>query len=1113
MKFNGLLSPTYHQRWWMIGAILLVFGPLMVGHSFSEAEIPQALVNGGQSLYKVTGAEQVARRVAAPFSGQQIYELKYDSKPVQRYYAATEVGLFISDNAGHSWSKQDLPVAGAARLRQDVFAVAALNGMLWIGTHDGLFMTTQADAGWRKVTDGLPDGLIPLAIEVAAADARVMYLGSARHGVFRSDDGGYSWRAVNRGLPAAVGAAPMSPIDHLVIDPSESDIVYVSTDVNGFYVTHDGGSQWTAINEGLPVPLPYRTHTPRLAVHPRQPRVLYALIAYPVHSHRIEHRLYRSSSRGAQWDYVGTLPDQLSGHTLEFHPDRPDLLIVGHEQGVLMFSDEAVVMDHPTAQDTPLPEAPARASSQAQPPADFDVGNVAVLHDDGTLFHLFDLNGRSIQFERLEPDNYGASFVPFSFDSTPGTPLSLGDNDFVSVNIPFTFLFYNREHTSVFVNSNGNLTFGQGSRDRIPSIGFPPARIAPFWTDLDPSRGGQITVRAAADRLVVTWSNVPEVGTGALNTFQVVLFSNNRILFTFSDVRSRTGLTGISQGLALLGSVVDFTEDLPLPRVAFRTAIYESFDGRFQIAAIARRFYRTHQDDYEFLTAIGTSDTPYDVVGGGGFAFYAPIQNNVRGIGRSVGEFNGGPRAFGSAGRLEGFINFNKLSEYPDNPNQTFLGTNSTLDIMAQEFGHRWLAFVEFSDAGVPSSALLGRDFAHWSFFKDSDASEMEGNKWLDQGGGLFLSIEATSRYSMLDRYLMGLASAAEVAPFFFIRAPTDTNRVSSSPPEVGVRVRGTRQNVTVAQIIAEEGVRIPAFPTAPTRFRQAFILVVPEGRRASQDDLNKVEIIRQSWELFFNVITGGRGTVNARLSTATGADLVPAQVSVSPASVAPGSSVNLSFLVINQGQAPAAAAVHEIRLSEDAIVNANDLLLSTVATSTLAPGSSVSFSISIVIPPGIPPGQRFIGIIADSSNAVSETDETNNIAVAPLTVLGAAQADLLPTNLSVSPSTVPAGGSITVNVTIANQGVGVAASTIHQIRLSADGFIDANDTLLTTLVTPELQPGAALPFVVTTTIPAGTPAGGRFVGVLVDATNQVSETNEANNTLSVFINVTNPKR
>ncbi len=379
-----------------------------------------------------------------------------------------------------------------------------------------------------------------------------------------------------------------------------------------------------------------------------------------------------------------------------------------------------------------------------------------------------------------------------------------------------------------------------------------------------------MTVRSTADRFIVTWTNVPEAGTEALNTFQVILFNDNRIVISFGDVQSRFGLTGISQGLALLGSVVDFTQDLPLPRVSFRTAIYEFFNGAIEIDAVARRFYQTHPDEFDFLTVFGTSDTPYDVVGGA-FAFYAPIKNDVAGIGHGQGEFNGGPAAFGSSGRLQGFINMNKLSEYPASPTQTFLGTNSTLDVMAQEVGHRWLAFVNFADAGMPSSALLGRDLAHWSFFMDTDASELEGNRWRDNGNGTFTSIEATSRYSVLDQYLIGLAPPEGVPPFFYIKNPTETNgRTNSSPPDIGIRVTGTRQTVTVAQIIAEEGLRVPFFPVASNIFRQAFILVVPEGRQASREDLDKLETIRQSWEFFFRVITSGRGSIDTGLKSRT---------------------------------------------------------------------------------------------------------------------------------------------------------------------------------------------------------------------------------------------------
>jgi hypothetical protein len=45
------------------------------------------------------------------------------------------------------------------------------------------------------------------------------------------------------------------------------------------------------------------------------------------------------------------------------------------------------------------------------------------------------------------------------------------------------------------------------------------------------------------------------------------------------------------------------------------------------------------------------------------------------------------------------------------------------------------------------------------------------------------------------------------------------------------------------------------------------FILVVPEGEVASAADLNKLDLIRQFWTIFFRIIAGGRGRINTNLS------------------------------------------------------------------------------------------------------------------------------------------------------------------------------------------------------------------------------------------------------
>jgi subtilase family serine protease len=238
-------------------------------------------------------------------------------------------------------------------------------------------------------------------------------------------------------------------------------------------------------------------------------------------------------------------------------------------------------------------------------------------------------------------------------------------------------------------------------------------------------------------------------------------------------------------------------------------------------------------------------------------------------------------------------------------------------------------------------------------------------------------------------------------------------------------------------------------------------------------------------------------------------ADLIPTNLSVSPTTVTPGTSVTVNVSITNQGLGTARAASHEIRLSNDAVVDANDQLVGLFNTGDLPPGGSFFVTATVGIPAGFPSGTRFIGVVADSGNAVPESNEANNIAIAAINVSGGGVgADLVPLNMSVFPAAIPAGGQATVQVTILNQGSATAPSTTHEIRLSPDSFIDRFDTFLGSFITGDVPPGASLTFAVGITIPSGTPTGGRFMGVIADAPNVVIETNEANNITSVFITI-----
>jgi large repetitive protein len=209
------------------------------------------------------------------------------------------------------------------------------------------------------------------------------------------------------------------------------------------------------------------------------------------------------------------------------------------------------------------------------------------------------------------------------------------------------------------------------------------------------------------------------------------------------------------------------------------------------------------------------------------------------------------------------------LGKYPADPNQPFLGENSTVALVAHETGHRWLAFVQIRDyAGRTSDALLGRDQAHWSFFKDSDGSVLEGNDIEDLGGGRFRTAGAVYRYSALDQYAMGLRAESEVPPFFYVEAPANVrpSREADSAPQVGVSFDGTRRDVLIQDIVAVQGTRQPSAAESPRVHRQAFIYVLSSGRTLDGATIDRLERIRRTWEGFYDEAVERRGRVETRL-------------------------------------------------------------------------------------------------------------------------------------------------------------------------------------------------------------------------------------------------------
>lgn len=903
-----------------------------------------------------------------------------------------------------------------------------------------------------------------------------------------------------------------------VVSPDDPQVIYTASAVGHIFRSTDGGNRWESVTRGLPVPFVRPTRPPLLVIRSGAPTIIYALLSMPVHSGLIENRLYRSLDEGEHWQELKRLPENWHFFSMTLDPRDDRRLWLDADRGRLMVEEQWGTANWPPVADVKpeaLPWSTLHPSRSAQPP-DADQGNIAVLHDDGTFLELFDLSNRTIEFRPNGAGSYDASFIGFSMESNLGTRLTLGDDDTRQVNLGFFFPFYNVSRNFLFVSSNGLVTFDAPDPDGTPSIAEFVAespRIAALWDDFNPattSGADGVFVRlVGSSRAVITWKNLPEFNTTNANTVQLVLFRDGRIRLSYQSVATRDGLVGLSNGMSRTFFRVNFDRDLPAS-FGSPAPILEFFNRGLDTRAVAQRFYQTHGDDFDFLVLFGSSTFSHKLAGPEALSFTELVKNTIQGIGLPTFDRTS---AFGSGGRLQAVVVMSRLSDFPDDVNERIGRTTfTTLGVLARAVGQRWGAYVRFDDGGVPSDALLGRHRSAWSFFLDSDGSFLGGNDWRDLGGNTFRSEQATIRYSPLDQYVMGLRSSAEVPDFFFIDAPTNTGgRDRTSPPEIGVTVNGVRRTVSINQIIQAEGQRVPGPGGAPTRFRQAFVLIVPQGETANQADIDKLETIRRAWEAAFSAATENRGTVETTL-TPPGPDLVVEGLTVSPTTVNPGGTVSVSFSIANRGTQSAGSTFHEVRLSIDNVIDGSDVLLATVVTPTLSPGQSIPFNnLTVVIPSSTATGAHFLGVIADSSSSVIESNEQNNTASTPLNV-GSTLADLVVANLTVNPSSVAPGGTVSVSFTVTNQGGGPAGSATHEIRLSTDNIIDASDTLLATVGTPNLPAGAAQTFSnVSVTIPSSASPGAQFIGIRVDAGGTVTESDESNNTAAVSLTITSP--
>ena len=527
------------------------------------------------------------------------------------------------------------------------------------------------------------------------------------------------------------------------------------------------------------------------------------------------------------------------------------------------------------------PYAQTEASATSVPTSVDGIAIVEATHEVLSPPHPFDLADSSVTITP-EQDKLRVEVSRFP-DGAPlveqGTPLDLEDDDFKLVELPFSYPYFGASYENLYVNSDGNLTFVYPEASSLPRsysrAAYGPPRIAPLFRDLDPSRGGSVRVTTTSEALTVAWHAVPlfsETSIGDPQSFQVTIHQDGSIEFRYGTVDLPDAVVGLFSGEALSGVVAVDWSSVESELFDADSILAEVFvsDPAIDEFAVVHSFYRSHEDAYDAVIVFNDLDMDASDFS---LAHAYTVRNEIRGIGEYI--YDSGP-VFGSPRRLSSFVNMGALSGYPASPAVPISGLphSTMLTILAHELGHRFLAYTPFKDpeTGTLSDAMLGRQFAHWSFFLNSGASVLEGNAIKDNGEGTsprFVTTAATQTYSLLDQYLMGLRDPSEVPPTFLVTSPTSTTTSlgnASRSPEVGVEFDGVRKEIRVEDIIEAVGARRPDTSVSQRHFRHAFVLLVDEGAQPKAESLRTIRMLRRWWLAFLDLHSESRAASSADL-------------------------------------------------------------------------------------------------------------------------------------------------------------------------------------------------------------------------------------------------------
>jgi len=524
--------------------------------------------------------------------------------------------------------------------------------------------------------------------------------------------------------------------------------------------------------------------------------------------------------------------------------------------------------------------------------------------------NLFDLTGQTLRFvpvgSRYRVENLRLRWISDFGPQLAGSEARLRG---------FAFPFAGRAWRSFLVGATGSLRFGGSEKDvKADPYGHPEGGIVLDRFDqlgqvagtlnsqapaiavfLKPRLTGPHYVSELPGRVVVTW-NLTEPSGGYLDfhwfpmtdLFQAVLHSDGTIDLSYKRIAAKDGIVGLYPGTPDKPSAVHF---LGLRVGRLLRAPYEAFH---YLAAplpqdLSCTVIKALGDKFDFLAYYSDfrvdsqeASPPSD----------GPVGGEVRGIGDTMHDqsapvlasrctkgrfqlgymgpvFAGAPEAQSGPPVNTPADTNRKIAFYSGQLGHS-APYNYAVGHLGHEFGHRWGAYVT---ARVNGETMRLGPWPHWApglqapvafpYSLPAEASTLGGANWQDNLDDTYTQLQQgyfvpASGYSYLDLYLMGLLPAAEVPDFFIL---TDLVRTGSDAKGRPL-FKASKTKVTIRDVIAAEGPRMPDVDHSQRRFNTGIVVMIEHGRRPNPKLLKEADGIRRQLIGYWRIVTGGRATM-----------------------------------------------------------------------------------------------------------------------------------------------------------------------------------------------------------------------------------------------------------